>query len=93
MFILSTTYNWENMANIVRLHEIAFSFKDSPIVYFCRLRYDKSHVKATFLSNKRVTCLRDLQIFILKKDSLHTKIQASINPVVGKINLSRAIIP
>lgn len=69
-----------------------FSFKDSPVVHFCSLRYDRLYVKATFLSNKRVTRLRDLQIFILKKDSSHTKIQASINPIVEKINLSRAII-
>ena len=35
---------------------------------------------------------RFTNFYFLKKDSLHTKLQASINPIVGKINLSRAII-
>ena len=35
---------------------------------------------------------RFTNFYFLGKDSLHTKIQASIYTIVGKINLSRAII-
>lgn len=55
------------MANIVHLQETVFSLKDSPVVHFCRLGSDRLYVKATFLSSKSITCLRDLQIFIFQK--------------------------